>query len=253
MTKLGVNVDHVATLRQARMTYEPDPVTAASLADLGGADIITIHLREDRRHIQDRDLKLLKQTVFTKLNLEMSMAREIVELALAEGPAQVTFVPEKRQEVTTEGGLDVVSRRKVLAPLIERFKERGIAVSLFIDPETQQIQGAREVGAEFVELHTGAYANAETETEQMDMLEKLYRCAGLSREAGLRVNAGHGLTYKNVGPVVEKIGAEELHIGHSIISRAVFVGIKKAVEEMKELIYKHSLRAKTGGRPRVRS
>lgn len=247
MTKLGVNVDHVATLRQARRTYEPDPVTAASLADLGGADIITIHLREDRRHIHERDLKLLKQTVFTKLNLEMSVADEIVELALVEQPAQVTFVPEKREEVTTEGGLDVVSQAKVLGPLIKRFREKNITVSLFIDPEARQIQASRGAGAEFVELHTGAFANATTEAQQLDMLEKLRSGAGLSRELGLRVNAGHGLTYKNVGPIVEEIGAEELHIGHSIISRAVFVGIKKAVEEMKELIYKHSIMAKTGG------
>lgn len=247
MTKLGVNVDHVATLRQARRTYEPDPVTAASLADLGGADIITIHLREDRRHIHERDLKLLKQTVFTKLNLEMSVADEIVELALVEQPAQVTFVPEKREEVTTEGGLDVVSKTKVLGPLIKRFREKNITVSLFIDPEARQIQASRGAGAEFVELHTGAFANATTEAQQLDMLEKLRSGAGLSRELGLRVNAGHGLTYKNVGPIVEEIGAEELHIGHSIISRAVFVGIKKAVEEMKELIYKHSIMAKTGG------
>ncbi len=247
MTKLGVNVDHVATLRQARRTYEPDPVTAASLADLGGADIITIHLREDRRHIHERDLKLLRQTVFTKLNLEMSVADEIVELALVEQPAQVTFVPEKREEVTTEGGLDVVSQAKVLGPLIKRFREKNITVSLFIDPEARQIQASRDAGAEFVELHTGAFANATTEAQQLDMLEKLRSGAGLSRELGLRVNAGHGLTYKNVGPIVEEIGAEELHIGHSIISRAVFVGIKKAVEEMKELIYKHSIMAKTGG------
>lgn len=246
MTKLGVNVDHVATLRQARRTYEPDPATAASLADLGGADIITIHLREDRRHIQERDLRLLKQTVFTKLNLEMSVADEIVELALAEQPAQVTFVPEKREEVTTEGGLDVVSQTKVLVPLIKRFREKDIIVSLFIDPEAQQIQAAKDAGAEFVELHTGAYANAKTETQQLDMLEKLRSGAGLSRKLDLRVNAGHGLTYKNVGPIVEEIDAEELHIGHSIISRAIFVGIKKAVEEMKGLIYKHSLLARAG-------
>lgn len=246
MTRLGVNVDHVATLRQARMTYEPDPVTAATLADLGGADIITIHLREDRRHIQDRDLKLLKQVVFTKLNLEMSVAPEIAEIALTERPAQVTFVPERRQEVTTEGGLDVVSSRKVLAPLIERFKGQGITVSLFVDPEREQIKAAREVGAEFVELHTGPYANAGTEAERLETLETLRQGAKISREMGLRVNAGHGLTYKNVGRIVEEIGAEELHIGHSIISRAVFVGIKKAVEEMKELIYKYSLPAVAG-------
>ncbi|HHT9117082.1 MAG TPA: pyridoxine 5'-phosphate synthase [Candidatus Hypogeohydataceae bacterium YC38] len=243
MTRLGVNVDHVATLRQARRTYEPDPITAASLAEQGGADVITIHLREDRRHIQERDLKLLRQVVFTKLNLELSAAPEIVKIALAERPDQVTFVPERRQEITTEGGLDVASQKKGLIPIVKRFKTQGIIVSLFIDPEEEQIMASKEVGADLVELHTGAYANAKRESQQKDMLERLRAGAQLSRQIGLGVNAGHGLNYKNVGPVVEELAAEELHIGHSIISRAIFVGIKRAVEEMKEVIYRHCLLA----------
>lgn len=242
MTKLGVNVDHVATIRQARKTCEPDPVTAALLAEQGGADIITVHLREDRRHIQERDLRLIKETLFTKLNLEMSTAPDIVEIALSLKPHQVTLVPERRQEVTTEGGLDVAVQRETLEDLIKRFKDSGILVSLFIDPESSQISSSNEAGAEFVELHTGAYANAPSEGLRLAQLARLRQGALLAREAGLRVNAGHGLNYHNVGPVVEELGAEELHIGHSIVSRAVFVGIKRAVEEMKELIYRHSSR-----------
>jgi pyridoxine 5-phosphate synthase len=243
MTKLGVNVDHVATLRQARKTYEPDPVTAALMAEQGGADVITIHLREDRRHIQERDLRILKETVFTKLNLEMSTAPDIVEIALAFKPHQVTLVPEKRQEVTTEGGLEVTLQKKALAELIKKFKENGLLVSLFIDPESSQIRSSREVGADLVELHTGAYANANTEGLRLAQLDRLSQGAHLARDVGLRVNAGHGLTYHNVGSIVEELGAEELHIGHSIVSRAIFVGIKRAVEEMKEVIYRHRLLA----------
>lgn len=244
MTKLGVNIDHVATLRQARRTYEPDPVSAASLAELGGADVITLHLREDRRHIQERDLRLLRQTVFTKLNLEMSAAPDIVEIGLRERPDQVTFVPERREEVTTEGGLDVASQKKALIPLVKRFKDTGIIVSLFIDPDKGQISASRETGAEFVELHTGPYSNAKGPERQKE-LQRLRQGAQLARQLGLRLNAGHGLTYNNVGPIVEELEAEELHIGHSIISRAIFVGIKTAVEEMKELIYRHSLLARS--------
>ncbi len=251
MTKLGVNVDHVATLRQARKTYEPDPVTAALLAEQGGADIITVHLREDRRHIQERDLRLLKENIFIKLNLEMSTAPEIVEIAFSLKPNQVTLVPERRQEVTTEGGLDVALQKKSLEDLIKRFKDGGILVSLFIDPEPGQIRSSSEAGADFVELHTGAYANAPSEALRLAQLARLRQGTLLAREAGLRVNAGHGLTYHNVGPVVEELGAEELHIGHSIISRAIFVGIKRAVEEMQELIYRHSLLALNHARLRA--
>ena len=241
MIKLGVNVDHVATIRQARMTYEPDPVTAAGLADLGGADIITIHLREDRRHIQDRDLDLLRQTVFTKLNLEMATSQEIIDLAIRIKPEQITLVPEKRQEVTTEGGLSVTSQKEVLTDIIKKFKDNDIYVSLFIDPDKEQIIASGEVGAQAVELHTGNYANAKSEKQSTEMLEVLKEGVKIAKDAGLMVNAGHGLTYKNTGPIVEGMDVEELHIGHSIVSRAIFVGIKRAVKEMKDIIYKHYL------------
>jgi pyridoxine 5-phosphate synthase len=241
MIKLGVNVDHVATIRQARMTYEPDPVTAAGLADLGGANIITIHLREDRRHIQDRDLDLLRQTVFTKLNLEMATSQEIIDIAIRIKPEQITLVPEKRQEVTTEGGLSVTSQKEVLTDIIKKFKDNDIYVSLFIDPDKDQIIASGEVGAQAVELHTGNYANAKSEKQSTEMLEVLKEGVKIAKDAGLMVNAGHGLTYKNTGPIVEGMDVEELHIGHSIVSRAIFVGIKRAVKEMKDIIYKHYL------------
>ncbi|HHT9129356.1 MAG TPA: pyridoxine 5'-phosphate synthase [Candidatus Brocadiaceae bacterium] len=247
MIKLGVNIDHIATLRQARRTFEPDPVTAASLATLGGADIITVHLREDRRHIQDRDVRLLKGMVFTKLNLEMSVAREIVDIALEIKPEQVTLVPEKRHEVTTEGGLEVVSQKKTLVDVVKRFTDASIVVSLFIDPEEDQISASREAGAQYIELHTGAYANARDAISQSKAIEKLQIGVKMAQKLGLRVNAGHGLTYHNVGLLVESIDVEELHIGHSIVSRAVFVGIQKAVSEMKELIFRHSLARRTAG------
>ncbi|MDP6925229.1 MAG: pyridoxine 5'-phosphate synthase [Candidatus Scalindua sp.] len=239
MIKLGVNVDHVATIRQARMTYEPDPVTAAGLADLGGADVITIHLREDRRHVQDRDLELMCETVFTKLNLEMATSQDIVDIALKIKPGQITLVPEKRQEITTEGGLSVTSQKKILTNLTERFKDHGIYVSLFIDPDERQIVASRDVGAQSIELHTGSYANAKSDQQSSELLEKLNEAVTIARNVGLRVNAGHGLTYKNTGPIVEQLDIEELHIGHSIVSRAIFVGIEAAVREMKDLIYKH--------------
>ncbi|MEP9412176.1 MAG: pyridoxine 5'-phosphate synthase [Candidatus Brocadia sp.] len=245
MIKLGVNIDHVATIRQARRTYEPDPVTAASLAILGGADIITAHLREDRRHIQDRDVKLLRETVFTKLNLEMSIAWEIIDIAIEMKPDQVTLVPEKRQEVTTEGGLDVISQKKVLVDIIKRFRDAGIFVSLFIDPEENQISAARDVGTQYIELHTGNYANARDDITKGKTIEKLRNGMKAAQKMGLRVNAGHGLTYQNVGLLVESMNVEELHIGHSIVSRAVFVGIQKAVSEMKELIFRHDLARKS--------
>lgn len=244
--KLGVNIDHVATIRQARRTFEPDPVTAASLAILGGADIITVHLREDRRHIQDRDVRLLRETICTKLNLEMSTAPEIVDIALKTKPEQITLVPEKRQEVTTEGGLDVVSQKKILVDVVKRFREAGILVSLFIDPEENQISASKDVGTQYIELHTGNYANSRDDISKGKMIEKLQRGMEAAQKLGLRVNAGHGLTYQNVGLLVESLDVEELHIGHSIVSRAVFAGIQKAVSEMKELIVRHSLQKQTG-------
>ena len=237
-TKLGVNIDHVATVRQARRTFEPDPVTAAALATVGGADCITVHLREDRRHIQDRDLRLLRETVFSKLNLEMAASQEIVALALRTRPEQVTLVPEKRQEVTTEGGLNIVSQLKRLGEITADFRKAGILVSFFIDPDPAQIQASKDAGADLVELHTGEYANARAEAKAARCLERLITGADQARRVGLRVNAGHGLTYQNVGPIAQKVHAEELHIGHSIISRAVFVGLDRAVREMKALIEK---------------
>lgn len=244
MVKLGVNIDHIATIRQARKTYEPDPVTAALLADIGGADVITIHLREDRRHIQDRDLKILRETIFTKLNLEMALSKEIIDLALKVKPEQVTFVPEKREEITTEGGLDVIARKALLHSVVSRFKDSGIIVSFFVEPEPGQIMASREIGADYVELHTGGYANAKSCTDRQNMLMKLRVGVENASRIGLGVNAGHGLTYKNVGPIVEELKIEELHIGHSIVARALFVGIKEAVREMKEIIYRHECHKK---------
>ena len=248
MIQLGVNIDHIATIRQARRTFEPDPVTAASLAVLGGADIITVHLREDRRHIQDRDVRLLRETIFTKLNLEMSTAPEIVNIALKTKPEQVTLVPEKRQEITTEGGLDVVSQKKTIMNAVKRFKDAGILVSLFIDPKENQIAASKDVDAQYIELHTGNYANAKNIAVRNKMIEKLQDGVKVAQKLGLLVNAGHGLTYQNVGLLVESLDIEELHIGHSIVSRSVFVGIRNAVSEMKELIFKHSLVKKTPGK-----
>lgn len=240
MIKLGVNIDHVATLRQARRTFEPDPVMAASLAILGGADIITVHLREDRRHIQDRDLRLIRQIVFTKLNLEMSISKEIVDIAIETKVERVTIVPEKRQEITTEGGLDVVSQKREITSVVKRLKETGIIVSLFINPDGAQISASKDAGAEFIELHTGNYANARDDEFRNKMIENLRTGVEIAKKLGLKVNAGHGLTYQNVGMIVESLDIEELHIGHSIISRSVFVGIQRAVSEMKELIFKHT-------------
>lgn len=236
MIKLGVNIDHIATLRQARKTYEPDPVWGAVLAELAGADGITVHLREDRRHIQDRDVALLRQTVQTKLNLEMANAKSIIEVALAIKPDQVTLVPEKRQEVTTEGGLDVLGATSSLKKTVTIFHEAGIKTSLFIDPLPDQITAAAETKTDFVELHTGSYANAKTEDEIDHELEKCFNSATLCHKLGIRVNAGHGLNYKNVSAICRIPYLEELNIGHSIISRAVLVGLSQAVREMKDIL-----------------
>jgi pyridoxine 5-phosphate synthase len=236
MIKLGVNIDHVATIRQARRGREPDPVWAAAVCELAGADIITVHLREDRRHINDRDLRLLRRTVGTKLNLEMADTAEIVGIALEVKPEQVTLVPEKREEVTTEGGLDVRGNLESLSAAAEKFRQAGILISYFIDPDFDQLAAARAAGADFVELHTGAYANAVGEAAAARELEQLFAAAERGGELGLRINAGHGLNYLNVKRVLALPGLEELHIGHSIISRAVFTGLDSAVREMLSII-----------------
>lgn len=242
MPKLGVNIDHVATVRQARRTFEPDPVAAAALATLAGAEVITVHLREDRRHIQDRDVALLKRTVFTKLNLEMACSREIVSIAERTRPEQATLVPEKRAELTTEGGLDVVKGGRTVAETVRRLKHKGIIASLFIAPDAAQIRASLDVGADTVELHTGPYANARTRRAVERELKRLSAAADEARRLGLAVNAGHGLNYANVRDLLQTMPVEELHIGHSIISRAVLVGIERAVREMCELIEKFSIR-----------
>ena len=234
MATLGVNIDHVATIREARKTIEPDPVWAAAAAELGGADAITIHLREDRRHIQDRDLEVLRKTVQVKLNLELAMNPLMVDIACRIAPDQVTIVPENREEVTTEGGLDVVRYKKELTATVSKLRDAGITVSLFIDPEPTQIETAASLLVPAVELHTGAYANAEKDSHHE--LQVLAEAATFVHQAGLILNAGHGLTYRNVSPIAEIQGMEELNIGHSIVARAVFVGMAEAVREMKDLI-----------------
>ena len=236
MARLGVNVDHVATVRQARGTNEPDPVTAAALAELAGAEGITVHLREDRRHIQDRDVEILRQTVQSRLNLEMAATDEMVAIALRLRPDCVTLVPEKRQELTTEGGLDVLGQSKHLQPRIAALQAVGIVVSLFVDPVRQQIEAASHVGADTIEIHTGSYCDAGNEEIRALELEKIAEAIRVGQQCGLGVNAGHGLNYRNIAPVVALGGIEEYNIGHSIISRAVLVGMERAVREMVELI-----------------
>lgn len=233
MPTLGVNIDHIATLRQARRTVEPDPVAAAVIAELAGADGITVHLREDRRHIQDRDVRLLRETVMTHLNLEMAPTDEMVAIALDIKPDYVTLVPERREEVTTEGGLDIVGQVSRMTDVVSQLQAAGIPVSLFIDANPVQIEASARAQAKFIELHTGCYAEAKGK-QQAKELEILAKGSQLAREAGLRVNAGHGLTYWNVYPVACIEGMEELNIGHTIVSRAVLVGLERAVREMKD-------------------
>lgn len=233
---LGVNIDHIATIRQARRTVEPDPVAAAVLAELAGADGITVHLREDRRHIQDRDVRLLRQTVRTHLNLEMAATDEMVAIALDIKPNYVTLVPERREEVTTEGGLDVAGQVGRMAQVVDELQRAGIPVSLFIDADAKQIDASVLVKAKFIELHTGQYAEAKGEADQQKELKILEEGCKRAIAAGLRVNAGHGLTYWNVYPVACLPGMEELNIGHTIISRAALVGMERAVREMKQAI-----------------
>ncbi len=235
MALLGVNIDHVATVRQARRTYEPDPVWAAALAEIGGADGITIHLREDRRHIIDRDVRVLRETVRIKLNLEMACSDEITALALQVRPDQVTLVPERREEVTTEGGLDVVGQRDRVGVTMDRLREAGIEVSLFLDPDPRQIALAAELGADGVELHTGSYSLARGGDREVE-LAALRQAGEEIITAGMILHAGHGLNYQNVKPVAAIPRMCELNIGHSIVARAIMVGMEQAVREMKRLI-----------------
>jgi pyridoxine 5-phosphate synthase len=234
--QLEVNVDHVATLRQARLIDEPDPVTAAALAELAGADGIIVHLREDRRHIQDRDLRLLRQTVKTRLNLEMAATQEMLNIAREVKPDLVTLVPEKRQELTTEGGLEVAGHREVLRDYVHKLKAGGLTVSLFVDPVAAQLEAAKEVGAFWVELHTGTYADAQTPAEAQRLFQELLNAARHARSLGLRVKCGHGLNYRNIKRFRGLAEFEEFSIGHAIMARAILVGIERAVREMVELV-----------------
>ncbi len=234
MPRLGVNIDHVATIRQARGGREPDPVWAAVVAELGGADGITVHLREDRRHIQDRDLPLLKATVQTRLNLEAAVASEIVAIALNLQPDQITFVPERRAEVTTEGGLDVIGQLARVSDAVAACKDAGIEVSLFIDPDPRQVEASRKAGAQAVELHTGRYADSPRGEARRVQLAALVEAGSAALSAGLHLHAGHGLNLENVADVARISGMAELNIGHSLVARSVFVGLERAVREMKE-------------------
>ena len=237
--RLGVNIDHVATLRQARYATmpesknaEPDPIVAARICERAGAGGIVTHLRADRRHIQDRDIERLRQNIMTKLNLEMGNTEEIIDVALRIVPDEVCLVPEKREEVTTEGGLDVVAHRKALEPTVKRLQASGIRVSLFIDPTLEQIDAAAELGVDMVELHTGKLANAFTEKIEKEELEKLRAAARAASESHLQVNAGHGINYRNIALIHQIPHLTELNIGHSIVSRAIWVGLETAVKEM---------------------
>jgi pyridoxine 5-phosphate synthase len=243
-----VNIDHVATVRQARRTDEPDPVRAAVLVELAGADGVTVHLREDRRHIQDRDVRLLSGTLRTPLNLEMANVPEIADLACELVPHQVTLVPERREEITTEGGLDLSTgdRRDAYAPLVRRLQEAGIRVSLFVDPDGPTLEASASLGVEAVELHTGEFALA-GDGDRARQVERLARAARRGRELGLAVHAGHGLTYENVAPVAGIPEIEELNIGHAIISRAVLVGMERAVAEMADILRRARVSARVPG------
>lgn len=235
--RLGINVDHVATVREARKTDEPDPVRAAVLAELGGADLVTVHLREDRRHIRERDVELLLRTVRTGLNLELAADEEVLALAESWAPGQATLVPERREEITTEGGLDLSGEaRGRIGDAVERLRAAGIRTALFIDPDESAVEAARGLGADAVELHTGEYADADGREEREARLERLRRAARRVRDAGLDAHAGHGLTYENVPPVAAIPELDELNIGHSVVSRSVMVGMERAVRQMKEIL-----------------
>ena len=237
MTTLGVNIDHIANIREARKTIEPDPVQFAFLAELGGADSITVHLREDRRHINDRDVFLLRKTIKTKLNLEMAATNEMLDISKKVLPDYVTLVPEKREEVTTEGGLDIGVRKEYLFEFVKELRDSNIQVSAFIDPEKSQIQQAKDIGIECIELHTGTYADLRGKA-QFNELQKLTEASLLASDLGLIVNAGHGLNYQNVLKISSIYNINELNIGHSIVSRALAVGLENSVREMKKLISK---------------
>jgi pyridoxine 5-phosphate synthase len=239
LVELGVNIDHVATVREARKTSEPDPVWAATLAELGGADAITVHLREDRRHIQDRDLRVLAESVAVPINLELACAVDVLAIACEVTPYQATLVPERREEVTTEGGLDVIGARAKVAQAVRQLKDAGIVVSLFLDPDAAQIDAGIELGVDAIELHTGAYAHATAKHDARQTqaeLETLRAAARRVRAGGVVLHAGHGLTYRNVKPVAAIEEMHELNIGHSIIARAIMVGLEQAVRDMKRLI-----------------
>ncbi len=235
--RLGVNIDHVATLRQARGGTEPDPVIAAGIAELHGADGITVHLREDRRHIQDRDLELLSRVVRTRINLEMAATEEMIGIASRTKPYSSTLVPERREEITTEGGLDVMRQRNNLHASVSRLRAEGILVSLFIDPELPQVRAARQVGADAIELHTGKYCEAFRKGRADAELDMLRTAAAYGKNAGLKVFAGHGLDIRNIVPVLSLPEIEEFNIGHSIVARAVFLGLGPAIREMADLIH----------------
>jgi len=234
--KLSINIDHIATVRQARGGQEPDPLEAALLCEAAGAQGIVCHLREDRRHIQDKDVRLLREKLTTKLDLEMAATEEIIGIALKTKPELVTLVPEKRQELTTEGGLDVVRYRKKLRNAIERFHEKGILVSLFVDPVKSQIDASKEIGTDMIEIHTGEYAEATTKSSQQRLLAKVRNIAGYAKGLDLGVNAGHGLNYDNVRDVALISFIDEMSIGHAIISRSLIVGITQAVQEMIKIV-----------------
>jgi len=236
MTRLGVNVDHVATVREARKTQYPDPVTAATIAELAGADGIIVHLREDRRHIQDRDLEILRKTVETKLNLEMAATQEMIKTTLDIKPDMVTLVPERREELTTEGGLEVSLNLEAFKKYVHLLQEAEQVISLFIDPDLDQVNAAHRVGADYIEIHTGRYSEARNRTQVEEEFTKIINAVKMAEKLGLGINAGHGLNYRNVERIAAIKEIEELNIGHSIIARAVLVGLEQAVREMKELI-----------------
>lgn len=236
MIKLGVNIDHVATLRQARLGRCPDPVMAAAAAERGGADGITVHLREDRRHIQERDIRLLAETVQTKINLEMATTQEMQDFACRLRPSDCCLVPEKREELTTEGGLNVIEHRKRIQSAVRQLSQENILVSLFVDPDLGQIRAAAEVKAPVIELHTGHFASAKNKQQRQEELDKIWHAATLAQDLGLVVNAGHGLDFQNVQEIASIPGLHELNIGHAIVARAIFDGMETAVREMKRLM-----------------